>query len=164
MAVLFTALIVLLLIGSVSALYLSTRSWSLTGAGLNTHQATHVLTHVPPYPVCANTFKDQFNEPALNSTWLWDAGNMGMYKQTNQGLAMTSPPSTDLRAWNMAAPRVLRPISGNFTVSVLTTFMPMKSYQGAGIVLWQDEKNFIRLEHGYAHANGVTYEYSLKGK
>jgi serine/threonine protein kinase/regulation of enolase protein 1 (concanavalin A-like superfamily) len=164
MAVLFTALIVLLLIGSVSALYLSTRNWSLTGAGLNTHQATHVLTHVTPYPVCANTFKDQFNEPALNSTWLWDAGNMGMYKQTNQGLAMTSPPGTDLRAWNMAAPRVLRPLSGNFTVSVLTTFMPMKSYQGAGIVLWQDEKNFIRLEHGYAHANGVTYEYSLKGK
>ncbi len=157
MIFLFIGLVVLVLIGSVGALYLPARNWILAGGASPTaSKATQ--------PACVNTFNDQFNGPALNSAWLWDAGKDGTYAQTSQGLTVTSPPGTDLRVWNMAAPRVLRTVTGNFTASVLTTFMPTKAYQGAGIILWQDENNFIRLEHGYARANGVTYEYSLNGK
>jgi serine/threonine protein kinase/regulation of enolase protein 1 (concanavalin A-like superfamily) len=154
-------LIALVLVGSVAAFYQPARDWILVSTGHATSQSTYGVT--PPV-TCTNTFNDQFDGSTLDSGWLWNAGGNGTYELTGQRLMMTAPHNTDLRSWNMAAPRILRPLSGDFTVSVTTIFMPTRGYQGAGIVLWQDENNFIRLEHGYGRANGVTYEYSLNGK
>jgi serine/threonine protein kinase/regulation of enolase protein 1 (concanavalin A-like superfamily) len=162
---LFIGLIALMLIGSVAAFYQPARNWLLVSTGHATSQVTHIPTYGAKHPVtCTNTFNDQFAGATLDSGWLWDAGGNGTYELTGQRLMMTAPHNTDLRSWNMAAPRILRPLTGDFTVTVTTIFMPTRGYQGAGIVLWQDENNFIRLEHGYGRANGVTYEYSLNGK
>jgi regulation of enolase protein 1 (concanavalin A-like superfamily) len=55
----------------------------------------------------------------------------------------------------MQAPRVLKMVKGDFVVQVKVTgdFKPGEkaasqhsSFNGAGLLVWQDEKNFIRLE------------------
>jgi regulation of enolase protein 1 (concanavalin A-like superfamily) len=56
----------------------------------------------------------------------------------------------------MKAPRVLQEVSGDFTVQVKVTadFDPgdkaaqegTSSFHGAGLIVWQDEKNYLRVE------------------
>ncbi len=62
--------------------------------------------------------------------------------------------SAELQLWN--APRVLRPARGDFDASVVVggvfhpsgraTMKDYAPYHGAGILLWQDEGNYVRLE------------------
>jgi hypothetical protein len=74
-------------------------------------------------------------------------------------LTITVPGGThDLNAelGGMSAPRVLREVDGDFTVQVKVTgeFDPgdesakdkVAPFNGAGLLLWQDEKNYLRLE------------------
>lgn len=48
------------------------------------------------------------------------------------------------------APRVLRPVDGNFTAEVIVSgdFKPtdIGGFNGAGLLLWGDEQNYVRLE------------------
>ena len=56
----------------------------------------------------------------------------------------------------MNAPRLLRPVAGDFTLQVKVLEFPVPddktpsggqhSFASAGLLVWQDEKNFIRLE------------------
>jgi regulation of enolase protein 1 (concanavalin A-like superfamily) len=63
------------------------------------------------------------------------------------------------------APRVLRDIEGNFTaqVKVLATFATGVASQGAGLLLWQDERNFVLLERTADDA-GIRFEYWRDGQ
>lgn len=66
------------------------------------------------------------------------------------------------------APRVVQPVSGDFTATVRVTgdFHPSKqstlpsgySFNGAGLVLWKDAKNFVRVERN-AWSNPDQAEY-----
>src|SRR2546425_12738859 len=47
---------------------------------------------------------------------------------------------------NFDAPRFVQRINGDFTVMTRLEFDPHHQYQGAGILAWQDENNFLRLE------------------
>ena len=78
----------------------------------------------------------------------------------------------------MNAPRILRDIKGDFDLSVrvagtshpggkatTTVYSP---YHGAGLLIWQDEENYVRLEiaadlqHGKARPY-VNFEYRKEG-
>jgi regulation of enolase protein 1 (concanavalin A-like superfamily) len=74
-------------------------------------------------------------------------------------LTVTVPEGThDLNAklGGMKAPRILKEVEGDFTVQVKVTgeFNPgdkpanegTSAFNGAGLLLWQDEKNYLRLE------------------
>lgn len=67
-----------------------------------------------------------------------------------------SPRVLSAEIGRMDAPRVLRPVRGDFDVSVRvngvfhpsgrSTLKEYAPYHGAGILLWQDERNYLRLE------------------
>lgn len=69
----------------------------------------------------------------------------------------------------MNAPRVLQEVEGDFVafVKVGGEFKPAgpstwdirRPYNGAGLFLWQDEKNYVRLERGATEVNGQIVEY-----
>jgi regulation of enolase protein 1 (concanavalin A-like superfamily) len=69
----------------------------------------------------------------------------------------------------MDAPRIMREVDGDFIamVKVEGAFAPSapstiegrRPYVGAGLLLWQDEKNYVRLEHASADVDGQTFEY-----
>jgi regulation of enolase protein 1 (concanavalin A-like superfamily) len=80
-------------------------------------------------------------------------------KEQKGALAITVPATShDLGIEHqlMNAPRVLRKVSGDFTVQVLVsgrleaepprTLKDRLPFMGAGLLLWQDENNYIRLE------------------
>jgi regulation of enolase protein 1 (concanavalin A-like superfamily) len=66
------------------------------------------------------------------------------------------------------APRVVRPIRGDFTASVrvvgrldpgrlrTTHYAP---YHGAGLIVWQDPSNYVRLERAAGFINGRHHPY-----
>jgi len=71
----------------------------------------------------------------------------------------------------MNAPRVLKKISGDFTIQVKVTsdFQPGKNsskpqqkgrpFNGAGILIWQDDKNFLRVERNAYWVGEELYCY-----
>ncbi len=69
---------------------------------------------------------------------------------------------------SMNAPRVLRTIRGDFTadVRVLGRLEPGKAkttrydpYQGAGLIVWQDAANYLRLERAVGTIQGRPHPY-----
>ena len=77
-----------------------------------------------------------------------------------------------VEAGEMNAPRVLKEIEGDFSVSVKVTATYPKGakganekrtivFYGAGILVWEDEKNYVRLEKAYVDglSGGPTNTY-----
>jgi regulation of enolase protein 1 (concanavalin A-like superfamily) len=76
--------------------------------------------------------------------------------------------STEVPQLPMNAPRVVRRVRGDFTagVHVLVRLKPGRSEtthcdpdHGAGLIVWQDPSNYLRLERAVAFINGRRYPY-----
>lgn len=71
---------------------------------------------------------------------------------------------------NMSAPRVLQEVNGDFVaqVNVSGAFPPgttslvsgRRAFQGAGLVLWQDSNNYVRLERAQLVVQEQTMSYA----
>lgn len=71
----------------------------------------------------------------------------------------------------MDAPRVLRDIDGDFIamIKVAGAFGPTgpstvpsrRPFMGAGLLLWQNEKNYVRFERAAVDVDGETFSYLL---
>jgi len=60
-----------------------------------------------------------------------------------------------LRVW-------CRQFRGDFTIKTKVTFNPQFSYQGAGILIWQDSDNYFRLELN-GSLLGIQYAHRING-
>ena len=88
-------------------------------------------------------------------------------------ITITVPKAHDLNPRSLNAPRLLKQVSGEFTASVKVTgdFEPAAGdFRAAGMVLWEDEFHFLRLERGAYVKNGEfwcatpPFEYYRNGK
>ena len=52
-------------------------------------------------------------------------------------------------------------VSGDFVASTMVTIIPMYNYQGAGLLLWKDEYNYVRLERTLVL--GIDLLYRING-
>lgn len=104
------------------------------------------------YRVLGPGFSDEF-DGSLSPQWQWiDPNNDATYSVTARSghLTISAPPGNDLHpGFNYDAPRLLQLVEGDFEVETALEFSPRRSYQGAGILVWQDMDNFVRLELGY---------------
>jgi regulation of enolase protein 1 (concanavalin A-like superfamily) len=88
-------------------------------------------------------------------------------KAIGDGLTITIPGKhhdlTHTDAYSkLNAPRVLQPVDGDFTLSVVVKSFPIPkdvpssggdhSFQSCGLLIWQDDKNFMRIERAAAAA------------
>ncbi len=99
----------------------------------------------------APLFADEFNG-TLDSKWVWTdptGGSSHNVKARSGFLRLSTPDGNDMWVGNYDAPRLLRSVNGNFIVETLVEFNPTKHYQGAGILIYQDDDNFLRLERGF---------------
>jgi tetratricopeptide (TPR) repeat protein/regulation of enolase protein 1 (concanavalin A-like superfamily) len=73
---------------------------------------------------------------------------------------------------NVSAPRLLRPVEGDFVAQVTVSRAPQPAeirgsarrvpFDGAGLLLWLDERNYVRLEFAASvAAGGATTRYPL---
>lgn len=106
---------------------------------------------------CGGTF---FNSK-LDSEWTWiHPGEKATYRLTPAGLTLSAPPHSDLNPLhnNLDAPRLLRPITGNFTIETQLVFRPDTNWQSAGILLWQSPTTFIRFERAFGGKSGMLFQ------
>jgi regulation of enolase protein 1 (concanavalin A-like superfamily) len=105
------------------------------------------------------TLSDDF-QGSWNSAWTWIDPNSDVTHDftANSGfLRLTVPEDNDLAAEvNYDAPRLLISKNGDFTIETKIEFNPQETYQGAGLLIWQDENTFMRLEFGYGGMGGVA--------
>jgi transcriptional regulator with XRE-family HTH domain len=94
------------------------------------------LFHLPlPWQSnCGQPFSGVFHSP-LDARWQWEnPGESPLYHLNAQGpLSITASPHSDLNPHgNFYAPRILQPITGDFTMQTHLQFDPTKNFQSAG--------------------------------
>lgn len=109
-------------------------------------------------------FDDSFDDSCLDACWRWvDPNSNAQHSLTaNSGSLRlsVSQGNNDLRAGsNLNAPRLLQQAAGNFTVTIQLRVDPQYDYQGAGLLLWQDASNYLRLERANGHSGQGIYTW-----
>jgi regulation of enolase protein 1 (concanavalin A-like superfamily) len=103
-------------------------------------------------PDCDKTeFSDEFSDPALDGGWRWlDPHSDSVYTMepsTGRFVMRLYGDGNDLFPdANLDAPRLLQYASGDFSVVAQVEVAAATSYQGAGLLIWQDERNYVRFE------------------
>ena len=95
-------------------------------------------------------FCDRFCGVSLASGWTWvdPLGDCSYSLTANPGqLRLYAPDGGHDLYSNLNSPRVVQPVCGDFSIGTHVSIDPVPNeYQGAGLLIWQDEDNYIRLE------------------
>jgi len=90
--------------------------------------------------------------------WQWvdpDEKNNPTSKSVKKGvLTVTIPTGKDFFGENRTAPRYIKPITGDFQIETKVRFLPKENYQGAGLLIYSDENNYLRFERSYGGIGG----------
>jgi len=103
------------------------------------------------------SFFDDFDSNTLDNNWtIIDPNGDSTFSLTSKPgyltISTSSPPDRDL--WppvNLYSPRIMRPVSGNFTIETKVWAVFNTSIQSAGIFVWKDQDNYLRLERAYRY-------------
>ena len=80
--------------------------------------------------------------------------NPSGFETKNGVLKLKIPSGKDLYGENMTAPRLLKMVSGDFEIETRVRFSPAQDYQGAGLLIFRYDNNYLRLERGYGGVGG----------
>ncbi|MGB2751928.1 MAG: DUF1349 domain-containing protein [Pyrinomonadaceae bacterium] len=90
--------------------------------------------------------------------WQWidpDEKNNPTPKDVKTGvLRVTIPTQKDLYGENRKAPRYVKAITGDFQIETRVKFLPKENYQGAGLLIYKDDTNYLRFERAYGGVGG----------
>jgi beta-xylosidase len=98
-----------------------------------------------------------FTPGALPEGWRWldpEKSAPTKYNTKSGVLHIDLPTDKDLYGETRTAPRLLKAISGDFELETKLTFDPKDVYQGAGLLVFRNDSNYIRLERGYGGVGG----------
>ena len=62
------------------------------------------------------------------------------------------------------APRYLKPLTGDFQIETRVKFHPTEDFQGAGLLIYQDDGNFLSFERAYGGTGGGPSGIRLDAK
>jgi beta-xylosidase len=80
--------------------------------------------------------------------------NLSGFETKDGILKLTIPSGKDLYGENRTAPRLLRLVTGNFEIETRVKFLPKQDYQGAGILVFSNDSNYLRLERCFGGTGG----------
>ncbi len=96
-------------------------------------------------------FLDHFDKGVLDSGWRWvdpwDDSTLSFPRYSWLEIVATSGNDLQPKA-NLNAPRLIRPISGDFAIETRISPSRDGSFPSGGLLIWKDEENFIRFERG----------------
>lgn len=99
-----------------------------------------------------------FSPGALPEGWRWldpeAKSNPTKYNTKSGVLHIDLPTDKDLYGETRTAPRLLKTISGDFELETKVYFEPKDVYQGAGLLIFRNDSNYIRLERAYGGVGG----------
>lgn len=104
--------------------------------------------------------EEKFDGNATPAGWKWidpEAGNGSAEMSLSGGsLKFNVLSNRDFFGENRTAPRLLKAIEGDFEIETRVKFDPRRDYQGAGIVIYADAQNYLRLERSFGGLGGGT--------
>jgi len=122
----------------------------------------HWWQSISPNSTCGSPFSGTFqNTPDSKWQWQWiDPGQDTVHSLTGQGQLQISiyNPHKDLYPPNYDAPRLLQPITGDFTIETRVHFTPNAEYEGAGLLIWQDTNTYVLLERSFGGFSGLEFD------
>jgi regulation of enolase protein 1 (concanavalin A-like superfamily)/outer membrane murein-binding lipoprotein Lpp len=105
-----------------------------------------------------NPTEISFEPGALPADWRWidpdSKFNPTKYDTKSGALHIDVPTGKDLYGETRTAPQLLKAISGDFEIETRVKFDPKDNYQGAGLIVFRNDSNYIRLERGYGGVGG----------
>lgn len=119
--------------------------WSVSAVFLLTFVANG-CTSAP-----SNTWRDDFNGDRLNSTWVWKNSASANWSLSDGFLRIPASDTFSIEGnwlWRTVDP-------GDFTLKTRVVFEPTSDYQVAGLVIYQDDANFMQLVRGFCDNVGV---------
>ena|SRR5271157_442647 len=112
-----------------------------------------LAVNIQPVESCNRAyFSDNFNSRILSPKWtITDPDGGSTFSLTaHRGwlrITTTSPPGRDLIGTNLVnAPRIVQSVNGDFTIKTKISSVMDANDEGAGIVVWKDSSNYLRLE------------------
>lgn len=101
----------------------------------------------------------KFGTEGIPKGWRWidaEAASKGPVKyDTSRGtLKFTVPTGKDMFGDNRTAPHLLQAIDGDFQIETRVKFDPKHDYQGAGLFIYIDGDNYVRLERAFGGLDG----------
>jgi regulation of enolase protein 1 (concanavalin A-like superfamily) len=109
--------------------------------------------------------KDEFDTASLAPGW--EQLNGGTFALGGGAMAITASDGADIRGdvqGDVTAPFLARTAEGDFSVETSVTVDPQHSYQGAGLLLYRDSENYVRLERGFGNRGAIAFEYAADGR
>ncbi len=90
--------------------------------------------------------------------WQWidpdERNNPTLYDVRSGVLRVKIPGKKNLYGDNRDAPRYMKSIKGDFQIETRVRFSPKENYQGAGILIFKDDTNYLRFERAYGGVGG----------
>lgn len=77
-------------------------------------------------------------------------------------LAMTVPTGKDLTGDVRNAPRYLKALTGDLEIETRVSVLPKENFQAAGLLVYWNELNYIRLERSFSSADGEGVSLRLR--
>ncbi|RTE06346.1 DUF1349 domain-containing protein, partial [Paenibacillus whitsoniae] len=114
------------------------------------------------FDVTETNTSDRFDSASLGSQWSWVREASANWSLTgNPGNMRIAAAVGDLWSTNDNEENLLlqSPYSGDFTLMTKVSFAPIANYQSAGLIVYVDDSNYIKVERGY---NGGNYFRILK--
>ncbi|HEY8563094.1 MAG TPA: DUF1349 domain-containing protein [Pyrinomonadaceae bacterium] len=114
-------------------------------------------TAAPPQNTAAARIDRQeeisFEPGQLPEGWRWidpdDKFNPTAYDTKKGVLHIDVPTGKDLFGETRTAPQLLKTITGDFEIETQVKFAPTENYQGAGLLVFRNDSNYLRLERGF---------------
>jgi RHS repeat-associated protein len=136
------------------------------------NQATHYIyddrgnTTGVAYPATTCTFTDDFNDPTLASGWQWireDATHWSL--SARPGYLRITAQAGDLWAGSNNDKNLLvrQSSAADFEISTRVNFNPSANYQSAGLLVYTNDDNFVRLGRVYADGQKVELVWETNG-
>jgi Caspase domain/Beta xylosidase C-terminal Concanavalin A-like domain len=118
-------------------------------------------------PGCG-AINDEFNTASLAPGWeQLNGGRFGRFGLSDGAMAITASDGADVRSdlqGAVTAPFLARTLRGDFRIETTVTVDPQYSYQGAGLLLYRDTENYVRLERGFGSQGAIAFEYAADGR
>lgn len=112
-----------------------------------------------PNASATSPYDDEFNSSTLDPKWTWIRETPTHWSLTaNPGYLRIVTQRKDIFEATNTAPVLLQTSpAGDFEISTKLTMSPTVNYQQAGLVIYGDDDNYVRLTYGYW--DGLRFEF-----
>lgn len=116
-------------------------------------------------PAACGAAADDFGGEAIHPGW--EIHNDATILLEDDRLEITADDGADVRGdlqGAVTAPWLSRGVTGSFSIAASVTVDPRFTYQGAGLLLYRDGDNYVRLERGFGNTDAIVFEYAEDGR